>query len=547
MFRSEDGTSSISGKWTAYPFGTSITQSNSSVWIEYIYEPESYVISYDLDGGTNDANNPNSYNVLYGLTLNNPTKENTKFLGWELEIYKSISLTSSTSSWNFKPILCDIQPGTEYNVYINKAELASGSATQFTTFIYDFTTSTILSEKVMNFGNRVDYSIICPNTADASHDIRLIIYAGIGGQTSGNSAKYSDMLIRYVTNGINVGCNASFSSADDLYSKLSMRITGDVVFTAKWEETGEPEMVIVPIEPNVYYTENTEVYTSFWVVNATNKDYVPLHDLKMHFSVYDTNGKKITEQTEGFVLPGSEKNLVSFRWFVPNGCANQNLIVKSHIIDGENHYGHQEKSYLVTEYPVFNPPKARYQSKAPENFVYPEEPSEYGLSAKWWEWKYENGGFVKKQYGITNSFNDLEITAPKSPSAYSQYDMFYIKSGYGFECTFSPNLAVPRGCETDSVNKCTSQQLVYASFPECGHIYGINNCRSFELVSGKFQFKEADGMGRQHFIPLYFPNERYVIQIALCNAWTPAGCMYNYFNYAIQVNGNIYEDWYIQH
>lgn len=119
------GTSSVTNSWQSYNIGASITQVAGGMSFEYYYEPISYNIAYNLNGGKNNSSNPSSYNVLYGVTLSNPTRTGYGFSGW-------------------------------YN-----------GSTKIT--------------------------------------------------------------------GINQGANASFSSASDLYSKLSSRTTGNVTLTAQWK------------------------------------------------------------------------------------------------------------------------------------------------------------------------------------------------------------------------------------------------------------------------------------------------------------------------
>ena len=76
------GTSSIEGAWKSYPFGTSVTQKPNNMTFEYDYYPTSYSITYNLNGGTNNSANPSSYNVLYGVSLKNPTRKGYTFAGW---------------------------------------------------------------------------------------------------------------------------------------------------------------------------------------------------------------------------------------------------------------------------------------------------------------------------------------------------------------------------------------------------------------------------------------------------------------------------------
>lgn len=76
------GNGQITGKWTTFKFGTKITQPSYVMNFEYDYYPTDYTITYNLNGGTNNLNNPSTYNVLYGVTFSNPTKTGYDFAGW---------------------------------------------------------------------------------------------------------------------------------------------------------------------------------------------------------------------------------------------------------------------------------------------------------------------------------------------------------------------------------------------------------------------------------------------------------------------------------
>lgn len=76
------GTSAISGSWAGYSMGTSVKQKAQDMWFEYDYMPNTYNITYNLNGGTNISSNPSTYNVLYGVKFSNPTRAGYTFLGW---------------------------------------------------------------------------------------------------------------------------------------------------------------------------------------------------------------------------------------------------------------------------------------------------------------------------------------------------------------------------------------------------------------------------------------------------------------------------------
>ena len=129
------GTPEVDGTFKAYSIGLKLIQKPASMRFEYYYDPISYSITYNLNGGTNNNANPSTYTVLYGVSLKAPTRTGYIFTGW-----------------------------------------------------YD------------ENGNKIT--------------------------------------------GINEGCNATFSSVDDLYAKLAARTTGNRVLTAHWSYN--PVSVKVP-------------------------------------------------------------------------------------------------------------------------------------------------------------------------------------------------------------------------------------------------------------------------------------------------------------
>ena len=76
------GSRSISDSWDSYGMGTKVTQKANEMIYEYYYYPNTYKINYNLDGGSNNSANPSTYNILYGITLQNPTREGYEFVGW---------------------------------------------------------------------------------------------------------------------------------------------------------------------------------------------------------------------------------------------------------------------------------------------------------------------------------------------------------------------------------------------------------------------------------------------------------------------------------
>ncbi len=154
----------------------------------------------------------------------NPTKEGYAFAGWQelLNTTTSIIISASASdNYNYRAMLTGVVPGVKYEIKIGTAKLTSGSASQVTTLIYDFTTSKTLASATNQFGTNVSYTLTCPSSAVASDNIQIIIYAGINGATANNAASYS---------GIEIFSSHTLGS----YSALSNTSTSRKVYYAQY-------------------------------------------------------------------------------------------------------------------------------------------------------------------------------------------------------------------------------------------------------------------------------------------------------------------------
>ena len=98
-FMSTFSTEAIDGVWKGYPIGTQVTQKSDSMRYEYGYQPITYKITYNLNGGTNNSSNPSYYNVLYGVSLKNPTRTGYAFDGWYIGDTKVTGINEGKTAW----------------------------------------------------------------------------------------------------------------------------------------------------------------------------------------------------------------------------------------------------------------------------------------------------------------------------------------------------------------------------------------------------------------------------------------------------------------
>lgn len=124
------------------------------------------------------------------------TRSGCTFLGWyPIQSRGTLTLDAGTSNYKYTKIKENLLPGATYNVSIEKATKNSGTATKFTTSVYDFTDSKSIASYQTSFGNNVKYDVTVPATANMSHNIQIIIYAGLIGLTSGNKTTYENVRV----------------------------------------------------------------------------------------------------------------------------------------------------------------------------------------------------------------------------------------------------------------------------------------------------------------------------------------------------------------
>ena len=253
------GTSSLEGTWKTYEKPYSITQPAKDMSFEYDYYPYDYSITYNLDGGTNNSANPSKYNVLYGVSLKNPTKKGYKFLGWydntDLIAYNKYEIANETTINGNNYVFKNTTNGNVLNAFQIQTWK---DGTYLETFADESQTGNHQEKYVHNRDTGI-YTIRLKangSTKDSSvyyYDVYL--EKGKTYSISYNIEKCtsSEVVVKnlsftrsYKVTGINEGANATFISSDELYAKLKNRQTGNINLTAKWT----PNEYTLTLNPN---------------------------------------------------------------------------------------------------------------------------------------------------------------------------------------------------------------------------------------------------------------------------------------------------------
>lgn len=198
------------------------------------------------------------------------------------------------------------------------------------------------------------------------------------------------------------------------------------------------------------YVEGREVVTSFYVNNEGSSDILPSDHVSFDFRVYKmdgTNEVTVFEQTwNDVVIPATGRNLVYFKWKIPEDSAGTTLFYRGTINaadagreeNADNNT--QESSVMVKRQVVSQTPNTRYEDKAPAGYTgNVAAPAHERGKATWNMWVYEGGSLVLKNYGI-QVLTGNPIISPSSGCTTAVHEggnVWTMKSGYGIQLLFS--------------------------------------------------------------------------------------------------------------
>ena len=195
-------------------------------------------------------------------------------------------------------------------------------------------------------------------------------------------------------------------------------------------------------------------------------------------------------------------------------------------------------------------PNTRYERTAPNTYnPLVSSPTTTVGSASWNEWRYENGKFELRTYGIRASAVDPVVKPDDNcKTAVLENGKWSMKSGYGISLAWNLKLIAMSGYSMPDISAYTEAQSVYATFPEFGFSTANEKYRTLEKVGGAYQFianPNADKNERVHFIPVYVQDGNYTVSVTATQIWTPAGMITAVCNAnTLTIDGTVYDDYY---
>lgn len=540
--------------WGTYASDTTVNYlpgdsytSNYNQTLYAIWKGRTYTVSYNANGGSNA---PSSQTKTHGqtITLTNaaPTRSNYAFMGW------------ATSSSATSP---EYYGGERYS--------ADASVMLYAVWVernYDFSASglTVTPNDVKQY-EKVTISFRMDswdrNLPYSGIPVEVLLNGSVIYSTSVDFAKYG---VQYVSFDLNVGAlhgSQTITARVNWSDHNSETRTGNNSVTTTFSVTKLIETSVSNVAVNGDYIEGFEVITSFYAVNDAASDILPSDGVSFYFTFYTLDGNTeavIDRQTwSNVVIPSGGKNLVYFKWRVPEGSAGTTYFCKGTVNsakmseedDSDNNT--VEFSVMAKSLGTSQTPNTRYEDKAPSGYSpNATAPANKTGNASWNMWVYENGSLVLKNYGITIS-NSVPVVAPSASctTAVKNGNRWKMGSGYGITLTWNPTVSQRSGYLMPSANAYTKAQYAYATMPEYAYSTASGKFRTLEYANGAYRFIpniDASDNERIHFIPVYVHDGNYTISATATQIWTPAG-MLSVTQKAdpIVISGTMYDDLYV--
>lgn len=387
---------SASATSASYSAGASYT-GNANATLYAVWQRSVYTVTYNANGG-NGA--PSAQTKYYGGTVTIPstvpTRTNHVFKGW------ASSATATDIEYHPGDNYTDDASITLYAVWVERN--------------YDFSVSDLAVEpsEVRQYGTatiRFRADNWDRNLPYDNIPVEVLLNGSVILSKTVNFTAYG---VQNIVFDLNVGAlegTQTLEARINWADHASETRTGNnsVMTTFNVIKVAETSTEIIDMHGD--YVEGREVVTSFYVNNEGSSDILPNDHVSFDFRVYKmdgTNEVTVFEQTwNDVVIPATGRNLVYFKWKIPDGSAGTTLFYKGTINaadasreeNADNNA--QESSVMVKRQIVSQTPNTRYEDKAPAGYTgNVAAPAHERGKATWNMWVYEGGSLVLKNYGI---------------------------------------------------------------------------------------------------------------------------------------------------
>lgn len=247
------GMRDVNDKWLWYTdVNHTFTQIPKVAYGGIYYKPVDYKITYNLNGGTNHSSNPSTYNVLYGVTLKEPTRIGYTFDGWYIDGVKVTGInpgaTASFSStedfydkvskratgnktvearWTLNKYALDV------NAYIDGVAVGTTLPVKFDMYLNGSLWKAGISDFCyeQNHGTKYEVKNIVPNPGYSCSGV-----ATGSLPLSGTVTKASYVVLNITTNNYTIGYNLNGGSVTG--NPINYKVTSENITLPKPVRTG---------------------------------------------------------------------------------------------------------------------------------------------------------------------------------------------------------------------------------------------------------------------------------------------------------------------
>jgi hypothetical protein len=318
---------------------------------------------------------------------------------------------------------------------------------------------------------------------------------------------------------------------------------------------------------NKYHT-NIDVITAITVNNTTGVDETSGCSVTLNIS-------GITNQTNSFVIPAGENELVWFKWHTPSTPQN---VTATYTVNTPFGSTTVTPTYNIEVLNELTPPDPKGRDTAPPGFYIPSFTSTLGAVQNTLSWGEYSVTVTQQPYAVTVTTADpvtgdpitqtrtcyktvdvwnyvthaatatatLKLSYDPScpPTAFIGTDgLWNMKSGYGIEEAVTTNVTC------DEPEAVTAVQTVASAYPEFNY---LTYYRLLENIGGVWQLKVNPFtnpvpalQGRVHYTPPWYPDGDYTVEAYATDTYTPAGCLGAYGTDTVHIKGALYDDYYV--
>ena len=529
-----------------YQPGGSYT-ANAAVTLYAVWEKDSYTVSYDANGGTGA---PSSQVKKHGETLKLrteiPIRSGYDFLGW------AESSTATSATYLAGATYSENAGITLYAVWRERN--------------YDFSVSnlTVTPDEVWQYDKiTVNFRVDNWDRYNAYNNVPVSVWLNSVCVYTG-TVDFHAYGVNYITFDLNVGAlegKQTLEARINWDDRASETRSNNNAVQAQFEVKKYSELSTSAVTPSADYIEGNDIIASFYVSNDSSTPVLPSDHMSYRLEVYLVEGATetlvSTQDKTDVVIPANGKNLVYFKWRVPENSAGKLYMFRG-IANAENTVRERNPDNNATFFmktvkakETSQTPNTRYERTAPNTYnPLVSSPTTTVGSASWNEWVFEDGKFELRTYGIRASAVDPVVKPDDNcKTAVLENGKWSMKSGYGISLAWNLKLIAMPGYSMPDSSAYTETQAVMALIPEFGYSTDAGKYRSLEMAGGIYSFvenRDADANARLHFVPVYVANGSYSVSVTATQIWTPAGMITAIRNAnTLTIDGTIYDDYYV--